>query len=131
MSLILRYLDSPMAKVFRLSSGRNGESKLDQKCKLWVSPVSAYIWIFQRSLKHTFSLLEYYLLGGGGEEGIGSKKPPKGTIWWMLNWYKTLWKFITWQPQMLYSWNFPQLGIFLRPSIWQKIEAWLIGRKRA
>ena len=37
MCLILRYLDSPMAKVFRPSSERNRESKLNQKCKLWVS----------------------------------------------------------------------------------------------
>ena len=62
--MILRYLDSPMAKVFRLSSGRNGESKLDQN-------------IFQRSLKHTFSLLEYYLLGGGGGGGNWVQKAPK------------------------------------------------------
>ena len=49
---ILRYLDSPMAKVFSLkyllffdfSHLQGGtELKLDQKCKLWVSPVSVEI----------------------------------------------------------------------------------------
>ena len=50
--LILTYLDSMMAEFFssffyfpqfRPSSGGNRGSKLDQKCKLWVSPVSVKI----------------------------------------------------------------------------------------
>ena len=39
------------------SSGGKKRSKLDQKCKLWVSPVSVKIWVFQRFLKHCFCFL--------------------------------------------------------------------------
>ena len=117
---------------FRPSSGRNGGSKLDQKCKLWVSPVSVKIWIFPRFLKHTFSILKYYLWWKFHKsQTIFRVVRAKRAISWMLNWYEKFWKFLTWQPQMLYSWNLPRLCIFMRPSIWQKIEACLIGRKRA
>ena len=33
--------------------------KLDRKCKLWISPVSVKIWVFQKFLKHFFCFLEY------------------------------------------------------------------------
>ena len=48
----------------------------------------------------------------------------------MLHRHKNFWKFITWEPQMLGRWNLPQLCIFMRPSIWQKIWPWPIGRGR-
>ena len=45
--------------------------------------------------------------------------------------YEKLWKYITWQPQMLYQWNFPGLCISMRLFIWPKIWALPIKLKRA
>ena len=116
----------------------NGKSKLNQKCEFWLSTVSVKIWIFQRFLKYSFFFLnntpgENFIKIGQHLKKLGPKKPPKRAISWMLNQHEKLWKFITWQPQMLYSWNLPRLCIFLTPSIWRKIEVWLLGvrgRKR-
>ena len=48
---------------------------------------------------------------------------PKWAISWMLNQYKNLWKFVTWQLQMLYLWKLPWLCNFIRPLFWQKLGA--------
>ena len=42
-----------------------------------------------------FSKIAPYL----GEKGL--KNPPKWAILWMLHRHKTIWNFITWEPQML------------------------------
>ena len=41
------------------------------------------------------------------------KAPKNGIFCWLEN----IWKFITWQPQMLYLWNSPRLCISMRPSV--------------
>ena len=46
---------------FRPSSGGNGRSKLDQKCKLSVRPFSIKTRIIQKIFKQCFCLLEYYI----------------------------------------------------------------------
>ena len=65
-TLILTYLDSPMAEVFpskytffrfRPSSGGNGRTNL-QKCKLWVRPFSIKTRILQKTFKQCFRLLK-------------------------------------------------------------------------
>ena len=56
--LTLTYLDC-MAEFF-LSFLWKWGSKLDQKSKLWVCPVSLKIQIFERLFKQCFYLLKYY-----------------------------------------------------------------------
>ena len=36
---------------------------------------------------------------------LGPRTSPKGAISWMLNRYEKLWKFLTWQSKMLYSYH--------------------------
>ena len=67
---------------FRPSSGGKMGSKLDQTCKFWLYAVSVKIWIFERFLKHCFSLLEYYLWWKFNQNrtifgGVRVTKPPK------------------------------------------------------
>ena len=37
--------------------------------------------------------------------------------------YEKLWKYITWKPQELWTWNLPGLCTFMRPFIWQDLGA--------
>ena len=68
-ALILTYLDSdwsfsaPLIISFQFwpSSGRNGWSKLDQKCKLWVRLLFMKTRILQFFFKQRYCLLEYFL----------------------------------------------------------------------
>ena len=87
-------------------------------------------------LKITFSLVECYLWWKFYQsrtmftEFRAEIAPPERAML-MLNQYEKNWKFITWQPQTLYLWNVLRLCIFIRPSIWQIIEAWFITCNRA
>ena len=67
-----QFLDSPMWDFFPpkllflfliwpSSSGGKRGPKVGQKWKLWVSPATVKIWVFQKFLKHRFCFLEYYL----------------------------------------------------------------------
>ena len=72
-----------------------------------------------------FSKIRQYL----GELGLKiSRKWPNS---WILHCHENIWKFITWQPQMISKWNLTRLCVFMRPFIWQKIWAWPRGYGRA
>ena len=67
--LILTYLDRKIAEVFpttayffqfRPSSGGNGRSKWDQKCKLWVRLFFMKTQLLQIFSSSVFGLLKYY-----------------------------------------------------------------------
>ena len=62
---------------------------------------------------------------------VMARKSPKAACNCSFCWLENIWKFMTWQPQTLYSWNLPQLCIPMRPFIWQKIGAWLIRHRKA
>ena len=49
-ALILKYLGSPM------TTGGNGKSRLNQKCKFWIRPFSIKIEILQQFSKQCFFL---------------------------------------------------------------------------
>ena len=56
-----------------------------------------------------------------------SKAPQNG----IFSCSENIWTFITWQQQMVYSWNLPHLCISMRPFIWHKIGASETGGKWA
>ena len=93
-------------------SGNKLAQEMDQRCKLWVGHVSVETQIFKRFIKHCFYLHEYYLLWKFG--GVRVQNKTKRDNSWMLNWNKKPWKFITWQPQILYWRNLPQLRTSIR-----------------
>ena len=142
-ALILRFLDSPMAEfnlslvIFffdfgHLQEEKEGQSGTKRKifgCLLFLRKFE----FFQNSWNTvclssnttygaSFSKIGPYL----GE--LGPKNPQKWPNSWMLHCHETFLKFITWEPQKLWRWNLARLCIFVRPFIWQKIWAWIIGR---
>ena len=48
------------------------------------------------------------------------KNSTKRAISWMLNWYKNIWKFLTWQPQMLQQWDVQGLCILIRSFLFTR-----------
>ena len=51
------------------------------------------------------------------------KNHPKAHKAGTFCWSENIWILITWQPQIVYSWNLPHLCISMRPFIWHKIGA--------
>ena len=70
--------------------------------------------LWETNLAQNLSKIEPYL----GKKG--PRNHPKGTISWMLHRHKTIWAFITCEPQMLYWWKLPPLYISMRSLIWCK-----------
>ena len=121
MALILQCLDSPMAKIFHRniyfywfwpSSGEKWEGdKVEPKVQ---TLGMSHFWKklnFSKILKTQFlpplilPLVKLSAkLGNIWKRGRGDAppSPQKRAISWMLNQYKKLWKFITWQPHMVY-----------------------------
>ena len=148
-ALIFKYLDSPMAKVFckcKCIYFFSISAIFREKRGVKVGPKVQTLGTFRfhknlpfskiLKLKITFSLVECYLWWKFYQsrtmftEFRAEIAPPERAML-MLNQYEKNWKFITWQPQTLYLWNVLRLCIFIRPSIWQIIEAWFITCNRA
>ena len=94
---------TPYLLWFEPSSGGNGWSKLDQKCKLWVRLFFQKMLLFARvlTLVRIPAILHH----------IWARKGPKTSQ--KGSWYANLWKLLTQQPQMLLWWNLPRLCIFM------------------
>ena len=114
------FLENIYCFLFQPSSGggtKARESKLDQMCKL--------------TFLKDFSNTVFLDLNINSSENISKISPlPKLTMSWLLNRVTKLRSFLTWQPQILYSWNLPRLCVFIRSFIYQKIGVSLIGCKR-
>ena len=77
---------------------------------------------FKIFFKHRFFMLEDKI--EARLRRVKAKENPlKKVISSMSNWYKKLWKFITWQPQMLFKWNLPELFIFIRFLSYETLRA--------
>ena len=106
-TLILSYLDSQLPEVFseeyfyfrfRLSLGEKGKLKLDQKCKFWVRLLNlSKLEPFKKFSNNVFISYSVSVKLNHIWWSLDPKTSQKG-----LNWYAKLWKFITWQQQMLY-----------------------------
>ena len=78
------------------------------------APFTLEHWILKNYSKTVFGLWEAFL--GSKLQQIwvifgekGPRNSPKGAISWMLYHHENIWKFITWQPQMLHKSNLPRL----------------------
>ena len=89
-------------------------------------------------LKHSHPVLLLWWATSGPnldkfEPYLGKKGPrstQEGPVLWLLHCHENIWKFITFEPQMLGWWSLPWLCIIIRPLIWQKIGAWPVGCRR-
>ena len=113
-----------MIWVPRLGRGRMWPKNLPKTTKSWL--LSLKIGISPRNFNTVFLSLRSTSGASFSKIGailgqLGPKMPPKWPNSWLLHGPKNIWKFITWEPQMLSRWNLARLCIFMRPFIWQKI----------
>ena len=77
--------------------------------------IKTVIYVIVNIGLHYCSKFEKNLKAFGGV--MAQKAPKNGTFWGSEN----IWALITWQPQMLWRWNFSGLCISIRPFILQNI----------
>ena len=132
-------LDSPedvdLAQILVFSNisiflGLHWPWKWTKNFKFLVRPISAKIRTFWKILQKLFlpsrslpsvkiwSRLNH-IWGIRVQTLHSPPSPKKRIISWMLNWYKKIGKFLTWQPQMLYQWSLPRFFFFLKSLICQ------------
>ena len=138
-ALILPYLDSSMAKgflwkffIFFISAifRRKQGVKVGSKVQTLNSPCFSKKTIFPKIIQTLFFSVWVLYLGKISAKWDYSisvpptpfphkkkeKKKRKGQFM-DGNRYTKIWKLFTWQPQMLYWWNLPQLCISMRSSV--------------
>ena len=91
-----------------------GTSRFPLKTSFWkILLILLFLMIFYLWSKFQQNLITFV--------EVTVPKPSKWAISWMLHCHQTIWKSITWEIQMLQTWNLPRLCISIRPFIWRKI----------
>ena len=95
-----------------------GGSKLDQKCKLWVSRFRKN-WKFSNIIETLFVYAKLLSLVkiSAKLDCIWGSNYPKRAILCTLNQYAKLWKFLTWQTSNVILMKLTRI-IFIRPLTW-------------